>query len=472
MSIGTVPCLGTDSEAARMTPLEHLDANFDAHVAELIELVAIPSVSADPTHADDVIRAAEWVAARLRRAGMEHVELLPTEGHPCVIGDWLHAGPDKPTVLVYGHFDVQPAEPLNLWTSPPFAPEIRGGRLYGRGASDDKGGMMCSILGIEAWLAATGRLPVNVKVLYEGQEEIGSPDLPPAIEAARERLSADMIFSADGLQWSPDRPQIVEGLKGMVCMEVIVRGPRADQHSGLHGGGIANPALALAQLLATMKDAAGTVTVARFHDDVLPLTDDERAAIARVPYDEAAYLAETGAPAAVGEPGYTTYERLWARPTLDVNGLTSGHQGAGTKTVLPAEARAKITCRLVADQSPERVFDAIAAHVAAHAPEGVTAELVRTPGRADPFLVPAGHNASAVAAEVLRDLYGVEPYRTRLGGSIPVMTTLRDVLGVHATMFGFSHGDENLHAPDEFFRLDVYRRGQEAYVRLLERLGG
>jgi acetylornithine deacetylase/succinyl-diaminopimelate desuccinylase-like protein len=229
--------------------------------------------------------------------------------------------------------------------------------------------------------------------------------------------------------------------------------------------------MALAQLLASMKSAEGLVTVAGFYDDVLPLTPEVRATIARIPYDEAAYLAETGAPATAGEPGYTTRERLWARPTLDINGLTSGWQGAGTKTVLPGVASAKITCRLVADQSPERVFDVIRAHVAAHCPVGVTAELVRGAGRADPFLLPHGHNGTAIAAQVLEEVYGMAPYRTRLGGSIPVMTTMLEYLGVHAVMFGFSHDDENLHAPDEFFRLDAFRRGQEAYCKLLERLG-
>lgn len=450
---------------------DYLDREQERFLAELVDFVRIPSVSAKPENAADVMRAAEWVAARLTRAGIEHAEVLATAGHPVVCADWLHAGADKPTILIYGHFDVQPAEPFELWASPPFEPELRNGRLYGRGASDDKGGMLIPILAAEAMLAVEGRLPVNVRFFFEGQEEIGSPDLPPFVEANRDRLAADMIFSADGLQWSEEMPQIVEGLKGLVSLEIAVRGPRSDQHSGLHGGGIANPAMALAHILASLKSPEGKVTVPGFYDDVLPLSEADRAAIARVPYDEAAYLAETGAPATFGEPRYTTRERLWARPTLDVNGLTSGWQGAGTKTVHPAEARAKITCRLVANQSPEKIFELIRAHVEARLPAGVTAEVARLPGRADPFLVPAGHNASAVAAEVLEEVYGRAPYRTRVGGSIPVMTTLLGTLGVHATMFGFSHDDENLHAPDEFFRLSAFRRGQTAYCRLIERLG-
>ncbi|WP_127903087.1 dipeptidase [Solirhodobacter olei] len=450
---------------------DYLDREQERFVAELKDFVRIPSVSAKPENIPDVMRAAEWVRDRLTAAGAEHAEVLPTAGHPVVCADWLHAGADKPTILIYGHFDVQPAEPFELWSSPPFEPEVRDGKLWGRGASDDKGGMFIPILAAEAMLKTSGRLPVNVRFFFEGQEEIGSPDLPPFVAANTDRLTADMIFSSDGLQWAPGMPQLVLGLKGLVSLEIILRGPRGDQHSGLYGGGIANPAMALAQVLASLKSTDGTITVEGFYDDVIPLSDADRAAIARVPYDEAEFLAETGAPAPFGEPGYTTRERLWARPTLDVNGLTSGWQGAGTKTVHPAEARAKITCRLVAAQSPEKIFEAIRAHVEAHLPPGVTAEVARLPGRADPFLVPAGHNASATAAAVLEEVYGTAPFQTRVGGSIPVMTTLLDTLGVHAVMFGFSHGDENLHAPDEFFRLDAFRTGQTAYCRLMERLG-
>lgn len=453
-----------------MTWEAYLDREQPRFVAELLDFIRIPSVSAKPENIPDVVRAGEWVAARLTAAGAERAEVLPTAGHPVVCAEWLHAGADKPTVLIYGHFDVQPAEPFDLWETPPFEPQIREGRIWGRGASDDKGGMLIPILAFEAMLKTNGTLPVNVKFFFEGQEEIGSPDLPPFVAANADRLKADMIFSADGLQWSPDQPQVVEALKGLVSLEITARVARSDLHSGLHGGGIANPAMALAHILASLKAADGMISVPGFYDDVLPLTDDVRAAIARVPFDEAAYLAESGAIATFGEPGYTTRERLWARPTLDVNGLNSGWQGAGTKTVLPAEASAKITCRLVAAQSPEKVFDLIRDHVQANCPAGVTIEVRRNPGRADPFLLPSGHNGTAVASQVLEQVYGRAPYRTRVGGSIPVMTTLLDVLGVHAVMFGFSHDDENLHAPNEFFRLDAFRLGQTAYGRLLERL--
>ena len=364
-----------------------------------------------------------------------------------------------------------PAEPFNLWTSPPFDPEIRGDRLYGRGATDDKGGMLIPILAVEAMLKETGTLPVNVRFFFEGQEEIGSPDLQPFIDANQHLLNADMIFSADGGQWDPDHPQIILGLKGLVSFEIKVQGPSGDLHSGMHGGGVANPAMALAHLLSTMKSPDGLVTIDGFYDAVVPLNDADREAIALVPYDEAEYLTETGAPSPHGEPGYSPRERIWARPTFEINGLTSGWQGEGTKTVLPAHASAKVTCRLVANQIPTAIFDLIQTHVDKYLPEGVTGEVHQNPGQADPFLVPAGHNATAIAASVLEEVYGKAPYQTRVGGSIPVMTTLLNAMGIHATIFAFGHADENLHAPDEFMRLPTFKRGQVAYCKLIEALG-
>jgi acetylornithine deacetylase/succinyl-diaminopimelate desuccinylase-like protein len=450
---------------------DYLDAHQDRFIEELCDFIRIPSVSAKPENAGDVRAAGHWVVDRLKSAGIENAQMFETAGHPVVCGDWLHAGPGKPTILIYGHFDVQPAEPFDLWSSPPFEPTLRGDRIYGRGATDDKGAMLIPIIAAEALLAETGRLPVNVRFFFEGQEEIGSPDLAPFIENNLDRLQADMIFSADGGQWDPETPQIVMGLKGLTSLEITLTGARADLHSGTHGGGVANPAQALAHLLAGMKTADGRITIDGFYDDVVPLSDADRDAIARVPWDEAAYLQETGAPSTQSEPGFTTREATWARPTFEINGLTSGWQGDGTKTVLPATATAKITCRLVANQTPEKIFDLIAAHVAQHCPPGVTAEVRKNPGRADPFLVPAGHNATAIAGQVLEEVYGKAPLQTRMGGSIPVMSTLLDQLGVHAVIYAFGHNDENQHAPDEFFRLPVLRLGQTAYVRLMERLG-
>ena len=450
---------------------DYLDAHQPRFIEELSDFLRIPSVSAKPENVDDVRAAGQWVVDRLKAAGIENAEMFDTAGHPVVCADWLHAGPEKPTILIYGHFDVQPAEPFDLWSSPPFEPAIRDDRIYGRGATDDKGAMLIPILAAEALLKETGRLPVNVRFFFEGQEEIGSPDLPPFIEANLDRLQADMIFSADGGQWDTETPQLVMGLKGIVSLEVTVHGARSDLHSGMHGGGVANPALALAQLLASMKDSNGRITIDGFYDDVVELIQEERAAIARVPWDEAKYLEQTGAPATHGEPGFTTREALWARPTLEVNGLTSGWQGTGTKTVLPAVASAKITCRLVSNQNPESIFDLFCAHVDKHCPPGVRAEVSRNPGRADPFLVPVGHNATAIAGQVLEEVYGKAPLKTRVGGSIPIVSTLLHHLGLHTVLFAFGHEDENQHAPDEFFRLPTFRLGQTAYVRLMERLG-
>jgi acetylornithine deacetylase/succinyl-diaminopimelate desuccinylase-like protein len=454
-----------------MTWSTYLDTNQARFVDELLEFVRIPSVSASEAHVADVVAAGDWVVARLQAAGVENVRMMPTAGHPVVYGDWLHAGAGKPTVLIYGHFDVQPAEPFDLWQTPPFEPEVRDGKVWGRGASDDKGGMLIPILSGEALLKTTGRLPVNVKFFFEGQEEIGSPHLPPFIAANGALLKADMIFSADGSQWGEDQPNLITGLKGLVAAEITVTGAKGDQHSGQQGGGIANPIHGLSHLIASMKGLDGKIPVAGFYDDVVDLTVEDRAAIARVPFDEAAYIADLGVPDVFGEAGYSTRERLWARPTFELNGIWGGWQGNGIKTVLPAQAFAKITCRLVANQKPDAIFALLKAHIEAHCPPGLRVSVERLAGSADPFLVPAGHNASAAAGEVLTEVYGKTPYITRTGGSIPVMTMLLNELGIHATVFAFGMNDENLHAPNEFFRLSNFRTGQTAYAKLLERLG-
>lgn len=434
---------------------------------ELMDFIAIPSVSAQPEHVNDVRRAGQWVIDRLSAAGIQNARMLETGGHPVVYADWLHA-PGKPTILIYGHFDVQPAEPLDLWTSPPFQPEIRDGRVYGRGATDDKGGMLIPILALEAMLA-TGALGVNVKCLFEGQEEIGSPELPGFIAANRDLLAADMIFSADSMQYSPTEACLVLSAKGLVGFEVTLDATDTDKHSGLVGNALANPAMALAQLLAGMKDAeTGRVLIDGFYDGVADLTEGERAEIARVPFDEAGFVAANGAEAAVGEAGYSPMELMGVRPSLDVNGIWGGYQGEGTKTVHPARASAKITCRLVPGQTPADIYAKAEAHIRRHTPKATRATVTRLTGSADPFAVPAGHNASRIAADVLREVYGVDPYGLRAGGSVPILSMFLDELGVHATGFGFSLMDENLHAPDEFFRLESFEKGQVAYCRLLE----
>lgn len=450
---------------------QYLDTHQESFVRELIDFIRIPSVSAKRENAQDIGRAAEWVRARLQRAGIPVCEVIATSGHPVVYGEHLEAGPQAPTVLIYGHYDVQPAEPLDLWRKPPFEPWVEGDKLFGRGASDDKGGMLTPILAVEAMLATAGRLPVNIKFLFEGEEEVGSISLRDFVKTNTDRLSADMIFSSDGVQWSPDQPQIMQAMKGTVPFEIVVRGPSADQHSGFHGGGIANPAMALCQILASMKAPDGSITIRGFFDGVAPLDKDTRDQLARLPFDADEYLSRTGAPSVQGEPGYTVTERIGARPMLDVNGLTSGWQGDGSKTVIPAEARAKITCRIVNGQSAARLLDAVRQHLVSNCPPGVTVELIAEARESRAFSIPAGHYASELASDVLEDVYGKKPYRIWAGGSIPAFSPFEELLDLHAVMLGFSHSDENLHAPNEFVRLPAFRRGQQVYGQLFERLG-
>ena len=450
---------------------EYLRKKETEFIEDLIDFVSIPSISAMDEHFEDVVKAGEWVVERLKRAGIENARVMETETHPVVYADWLHAGEDKPTIMIYGHFDVQPADPHDLWDTPPFEPQIRDGKVFGRGASDDKGNMLAPILAIEAMLQTRGTLPVNIKLFYEGQEEIGSPTLAPFIREHAKLLSADMIFSSDGGQFSEDQPQLIQGLKGLVGCELTVQGPDADKHSGKHGGGIANPIHALSLIIASMKDDEGHITIDGFYDDVIDLSIEDRAAFARVPFDEAAYIAQQGVTDTFGEPEYTTLERLWGRPTLELNGIWGGYQGKGTKTVLPSIAQAKITCRLVADQNPDQIFEHIKAHIERHTPKGVRVDVEKMAASAQPFLSPAGHNASEIAGRVLTEVYGTAPHYVRIGGSIPVMSMLLDTLGVHATVFAFGLDDENIHAPNEFFRLSSFQKSQIAYCKLLEEFG-
>jgi acetylornithine deacetylase/succinyl-diaminopimelate desuccinylase-like protein len=454
----------------------HLDANRARALDDFLDLLRIPSISSLPEHAGDVHRAAEWVAARMAAAGLEGVRVLPTGGHPVVYGEWLHAAgrptaPGRPTVLLYGHFDVQPVDPLALWESPPFEPTIRDGRLYARGASDMKGNLLMGLLAVEALLRTAGALPVNLKCLYEGQEEIGSPQLPEFVAANKGLLACDLVINADGGQWSEAQPSLGVGTKGIAGVQIDVRGARSDLHSGIYGGAVANPIAALAEILASMRTAAGQILVDGFYDQVIPLGEADRALLAAVPFDEAAYKERVGVADLVGEPGYAPLEQLWARPTLEINGVWGGFQGAGIKTVLPSEAHAKITCRLVRDQDPATIRELLAAHVRRHAPRGVTVAVTPLGIGARPYLMPIEHWANRAAAGVLRELYGREPFYTRSGGSVPVTELFLRHLGAHSVSFGFSLTDEQIHAPNEFTRLASFDRGQIATLRLLAALG-
>lgn len=436
---------------------------------ELLDFLRIPSISALPDHAEAVKQAAEWVAERLRVIGIENVQILPTGGHPAVYGEWLHAE-GKPTVMIYGHFDVQPVDPLELWTTPPFEPTVRDGKVYARGASDDKGNMFVPILAIEALLKTAGSLPLNFKFLFEGQEEIGSPQMPDFVEKHRELLACDLVLSADGGQWSETEPSILLGLRGGCGLQINIYGANRDLHSGGYGGTIQNPLHALVRLLDSMRSSDGTITVAGFYDGV-SLTDAERAQIAEVPFDEKSYLEDIGVSEPFGEPGFTTRERSWARPTLEVVGMWGGFQGEGVKTVLPSSAHAKITCRLVAGQDPARIVRLLTEHIERNSPRGVRVEVQPLKFLAQPYLIPADHPGNQIVHSVLEELYGRPPYYTRTGGSIPICTLLKEHLGAYTVSFGFGLNDERAHAPDEFYRLKSFEFGQRAYCRLIERLG-
>ncbi len=450
---------------------DYLKENEPRFLEELSELLRIPTIGTLREHAPDLRRAAEWLAQRLTAAGLENACPLEIGGGPFVYGDWQHAGADKPTVILYGHYDVQPVDPLSEWVTPPFEPSLRDGCVYARGAVDDKGQLFGVITAVEALLRTQGRLPVNVKFLLEGEEEYGSPHATEGIARHRDVLTADLALSADGGQWSADQPQVSLGCRGLLVWRIEVRGPRLDGHSGQRGGSVANPLHALAELVASFHRPDGSIAVEGFYDDVVTLSADQRAAIGRVPFDETKYLKSLGSPELFGEPGYTTYERLWVRPTLEINGMCGGFTGDGVKTVLPALAWANCSCRLAPDQDPAAEFERIQAHVAHHMPRGVEVDVRRMPGGAYPYQIPADHLANRVVAEVLRELYGREPYQVRAGGTVPMMGILLRGLGVHMASLGFSLPDQNGHAPNEFLRLSGWNRLQQAYVMAMEKLG-
>ena len=432
-------------------------------VAALEELVAIPSVSGDPARRDDVGRAAAWLAKRLE--GLNG-RVVPTAGHPLVLAEWLGAE-GAPTVLVYAHYDVQPVGEASAWRTPPFEPVIRDERMYGRGTSDDKGPMLAALGAVERLLEERGSLPVNVRVLLEGEEEIGSPSLEPALLAHRDALQADVAISADGAMWSAEQPSLNVAARGMLAVEVSVRGPSADLHSGRHGGAVLNPLQALAEILATLHRPDGAITVDGFMDDVVDLTGDDRFEIAEMPFDERAYRAEVGSPRLHGQNGYTPLERLTARPTLEISQI----EGGGRYTVIPAVARAYLTCRLVPDQDPQRIAAAIARHVLGRCPDGVTASVEEVPGGIPAYAMRRDHPALAAAEEALRAVYpGRRVLRTRAGGTLPAAVLLRRALGLDTLLFSFSSSDEGFHGPNEFFRLSRLREGTDAWARLLDLL--
>ncbi len=450
------------------TATEYAHAHREQFLAELLDFIRIPSVSTEPHRAGEVRRAADWIADQLRRAGAHNVEVMPTEGHPVVYGEWLGAGSTAPTVLVYGHYDVQPAERDDKWLSDPFVPEIRDGLIYARGSSDDKGQMFIHIKVLEA-LLATGAPPVNIKFLFEGEEEIGSKNLLPFLQAHREKLAADVCVISDTGMRDISEPAIVYALRGLTYMQIDVRGPKKDLHSGSYGGMVHNPALALAQIVARLHNPDNSIAVPGFYDDVLPLDDEERAALRDQDIPVETLRDETGVSGAWGEAAYTLRERISARPTMEINGLLSGWTGDGSKTVLPEKAMAKVSCRLVANQNPTRIYELTRDYIASIAPPTVevTVSLLNI---GDPAIIDRHSPYMRAAVSAYQRAWGGTPIFAREGGSIPVVADFKRELGVDSIMLGFGMNTDGAHGPNEHFSIEMFYRGIDTTIAFYEDL--
>jgi len=431
--------------------IDFINVNRDRYLDELKVLLAIPSISALPQHAGDVKRCAEWCADEMRRIGLQNVRLIETPGNPVVYGDWLGA-PGAPTILFYGHYDVQPVDPLELWESPPFEATVRDGEIYARGSADDKGQVFMHLKAVEAHLKQSARLPVNMKFILEGEEEVGSVNLDDFVRAHRSDLAANVVVISDSPMFARGVPSICYGLRGLVYCQIDLRGSSTDLHSGSFGGAVANPAFVLAQMLAQMKDRGGRVKIPGFYDDVVPLQEEERKAWASLPFNERKYKKDFGIPKVYGETDYTTLERTWARPTFEVNGLLSGFTGEGAKTVLPAVAMAKVSMRLVPNQDPDKIAKLFEAHVLDIAPKTVDVKVTRMHG-GKPWMTSYDNPFVKAAGRAIEKGFGQKPVYTREGGSIPVVSTFQEELGLPSVLFGVGLPDENAHAPNE--KLDV-----------------
>jgi acetylornithine deacetylase/succinyl-diaminopimelate desuccinylase-like protein len=451
------------------TVVDFINLHRDRYVDELKAYLAIPSISALPAHHGDVVRCAEWTAEELTRIGLANVKLFDTPGNPVVYGEWLGAA-GAPTILFYGHYDVQPVDPLDLWTSPPFEATVRDGELYARGSADDKGQIFMHFKAIEAWLKQTGSLPVNIKVFLEGEEEVGSTHLDKFVADNRELLKADVVVISDSPMFDRGVPSICYGLRGLAYFQIDVRGTSSDLHSGSFGGAVANPAFVLGQILAQMKDRGGRVKVPGFYDDVRELKEEERAEWKRLPFNETRYRKELGAPRLFGESGYSTLERVWARPTFEVNGLLSGFTGDGAKTVIPATAMAKVSMRLVPDQLPDKIAELFEAYLKKISPKTVDVELTRMHG-GKPWMAAFDNPYVQAAGRAIEQGFGKSPVFNREGGSIPVVSTFQEVLGVPSVLFGVGLPDENAHAPNEKLDLANFHNGVIASAFLYEEIG-
>jgi acetylornithine deacetylase/succinyl-diaminopimelate desuccinylase-like protein len=448
--------------------IDFINTNRDRYVAELKDYLAIPSISALPQHQADVRRCAEWTADELRRIGLQNVKLVETPGYPVVYGDWLGA-PGAPTMLFYGHYDVQPVDPVELWESPPFEATVRDGEIYARGSADDKGQIFMHFKALEAHLRQSGRLPINVRVVLEGEEEVGSEHLDDFIRANKDGLGADVVVISDSAMFDRGIPSICYGLRGLAYFQIDVRGTASDLHSGSFGGAVANPAMVLAQMLAQMKDKGGRIRIPGFYDDVRELAAAEREEFAKLPFNEKKYRRDLGAPKLFGESGYTTLERVWGRPTFEVNGLLSGFTGDGAKTVIPAVSMAKVSMRLVPDQDPKTIGDLFEAYIEKTAPKTVEVKLTRMHG-GKPWMTSFDNPFVQAAARAIEKGFGKRPVFNREGGSIPVVSTFQEVLGLPTVLVGVGLPDENAHAPNEKLDLANFHNGVIASAYLYDEI--
>ncbi len=446
---------------------QYLSDHADRCVEQLKELLRIPTVSADSALKAEMGRGAEFLCDQLTQAGLD-AEVVSTDGQPIVFGSWLKAK-GAPTALIYGHYDVQPPDPLDEWITPPFEPDVRDGCIYARGATDDKGQLFTHVRSVEAWMKTKGRLPVNVKFLIEGEEEVGSHSLDRFLEQNRERVAADIVVISDTSQHGPDIPAITYGLRGILACEVTLRGPNQDLHSGVFGGSVANPANALAAMVGALHDANGRVQIPGFYDDVVPLTTQERARFANLPFDEASFLGTIGLESGWGEKGFTSIERRWARPTCDVNGIVGGYTGPGPKTIVPAQASAKISFRLVPNQDPVKLTPALRDFFREHCLPGLKMEFTGDHGCAA-LLFDTESPAMTAARKAIENVWGVAPVLIREGGSIPVVGTFRDLLRVDTLLLGWGQNTNNPHGPNEHFSLDDFHRGTRASAHLWQEL--
>ena len=447
-----------------------VDANSARLLEELFQLIRIPSISTLPEHAGDVARAAQFTADALKTAGLENIEIIPTERHPLIYADWLHA-PGKPTVLCYGHYDVQPPDPLELWVSPPFEPEVRNGNIYARGAVDDKGQMYAHIKALEAVKALTGTFPLNIKVLIEGEEEIGGASIAKYVPEHKEKLKADVALVSDTALYAEGIPTLCIGLRGLCYMEVEAQGPSRDLHSGLYGGAAPNAVFGLIELLAKAKNADGVIQIPGFYDDVAEPASAELDSWNSLPFNADEYVNNEIGAAVTGEPGRSVFEKTWSRPTLEVHGIAGGFTGAGSKTVIPAKALAKVSFRLVPNQDPEKIVALFKDWVAANKPAGIEAQ-VKVLGTSPGIIVNPDHPAIAVAAEVFEESLGRKTVFTRSGGSIPIVGDFAKHLGIPTVLMGFGLPDDGLHSPNEKFKLANYYQGIATVAHFLQRYGG